>query len=148
MDRSSRGAPRRGGLARIASGGFLLALLASCSLTRTSVDSCKVNADCRAGFGIGSTCQADGFCAKAPVNPRCSRTFPEDLLTRPESYPNPIVLGSLVVIGLDSQQARENATRLAATGIIPSSRGQKRSGRRVFCRRQARRNLAPAAART
>ena len=111
----------------------LVAVLASCSLTRTSVDSCKVNADCRAGFGIGSTCQADGLCAKAAVNPRCTRTFPEDLLTRPESYPNPIVLGSLVVIGLDSQQARENATRLAATQVNEQGGLDGRLFGIVFC---------------
>lgn len=111
----------------------LVAVLASCSLTRTSVDSCKVNADCRSGFGIGSTCQADGLCAKATVNPRCTRTFPEDLLTRPESYPNIIVLGSLVVIGLDSQQARENATRLAATQVNEQGGLDGRLFGVVFC---------------
>lgn len=119
--------------ARALAGVGLLALLASCSLTRTSVDSCKVNADCRSGFGIGSTCQADGLCAKAPVNPRCTRTFPEDLLTRPESYPNAIVLGSLVVIGLDSQQARENATRLAATQVNEGGGLDGRLFGVVFC---------------
>jgi ABC-type branched-subunit amino acid transport system substrate-binding protein len=92
-----------------------LAVLASCTLTRTSVDSCTTNADCRAGFGIGSICTADGLCEKAPPNPRCTRTFPEDLLSRPESYPNAIVFGSMIVSGIESQRARENATRLAAT---------------------------------
>jgi ABC-type branched-subunit amino acid transport system substrate-binding protein len=97
----------------VLAGALLLAVLASCSLTRTSVDSCSANGDCRAGFGIGSICGADGLCQRAPPNPRCTRTFPEDLLTRPESYPNAIVVGSLVVGSIESQRARENATRLA-----------------------------------
>lgn len=93
----------------------LLAGLASCTLTRTQVDECSSNADCRTAFGIGSVCGGDGICEKAPPNPRCTRTFPEDLLTRPESYPNALVYGSLVVSNIESQKARENATRLAIT---------------------------------
>ncbi len=93
----------------------LLAAVASCTLTRTQVDECSSNADCRTAFGIGSVCGGDGICEKAPPNPRCTRTFPEDLLTRPESYPNALVYGSLVVSNIESQKARENATRLAIT---------------------------------
>lgn len=100
---------------RIATAAALLAVLASCTLTRTKVDECTSSADCRAAFGIGFTCGGDGLCEKAPPNPRCTRTFPEDLLSRPESYPNAIVYGSLVVSSIDSQKARENATRLAIT---------------------------------
>ncbi len=100
---------------RIASGAALLAVLASCTLTRTKVDDCSSNTDCRNAFGIGFVCGGDGLCERATVNPRCTRTFPEDLLTRPESYPKAIVYGSLVVGSIDSQKARENATRLALT---------------------------------
>lgn len=111
----------------------LLAVLASCTLTRTTVDSCASNGDCRAGFGIGSTCNAEGLCEKAPPNPRCARTFPEDLFSRPESYPNAIVFGSLVVGGIDSQRARENATRLAATQVNEQGGLDRRLFGVVFC---------------
>lgn len=111
----------------------LVAVLASCTFTRTSVDSCTTNADCRAGFGIGSVCTGEGLCEKAPPNPRCARTFPEDLLTRPESYPNAIVLGSLVVGGIESQRARENATRLAATQVNEQGGLDGRLFGIVFC---------------
>lgn len=112
----------------------LLALLASCTFTRTSVDSCSTNADCRAGFGIGSICKPDdGLCAKAPVNPRCTRTFPEDLLSRPESYPNAIVLGSLIVGSIESQRARENATRLAIQEVNEQGGLDGRLFGVVFC---------------
>lgn len=112
---------------------LLLAVLASCSLTRTTVDACSSNGDCRAGFGIGSICNPQGLCEKAPPQPRCTRTFPEDLLTRPQSYPNAIVLGSLVVPALESQQARENATRLAATQVNESGGLDGRLFGIVFC---------------
>lgn len=117
----------------LAFGGLLALVLASCTLTRTSVDSCATNADCRAGFGIGSVCNAEGLCEKAVPNPRCTRTFPEDLLSRPESYPNAIVIGSLVVSGIESQRARENATRLAATQVNESGGLDGRLFGIVFC---------------
>jgi ABC-type branched-subunit amino acid transport system substrate-binding protein len=112
---------------------MLALLLASCTLTRTSVDACATSADCRAGFGIGSVCNAEGFCEKPPPNPRCTRTFPEDLLSRPESYPNAIVIGSLVVSGIESQRARENATRLAATQVNEKKGLDGRLFGIVFC---------------
>jgi branched-chain amino acid transport system substrate-binding protein len=112
---------------------LLLAVLASCSLTRTTVDSCSANADCRAGFGIGSICNGEGLCEKAPPNNRCTRTFPEDLLSRPESYPNAIVLGSLVVGSIESQRARENATRLAIKEVNEQGGLDGRLFGVVFC---------------
>lgn len=100
---------------RILACAAMLALAASCTLTRSSVDACTSNADCRAAFGSGLVCGGDGLCEKAPPNPRCADAFPVDLLTRPESYPNAIVFGSLIVGGIESQRARANATRLAIT---------------------------------
>jgi ABC-type branched-subunit amino acid transport system substrate-binding protein len=120
-------------LSRALSAGALLGLTASCTLTRTSVDSCSSNTDCRGGFGIGSICNGEGLCEKAPTNPRCTRTFPEDLLSRPESYPNAIVFGSLVVSGIESQRARENATRLAATQVNEQGGLDGRLFGIVFC---------------
>lgn len=111
-----------------------VAVLASCTLTRTSVDACKASSDCRSAFGIGSVCDpGEGLCRKAPTNSRCTRTFPEDLLSRPESYPNAIVFGSLVVSGIESQRARENATRLAVTQVNEQGGIDGRLFGVVFC---------------
>lgn len=109
------------------------ALVASCTLTRTSVDACSSNGDCRTAFGIGSVCNGEGLCEKAPPNNRCTRTFPEDLLTRPDSYPNAIVFGSLIVGGIESQRARENATRLAVTQVNEQGGLDGRLFGVVFC---------------
>jgi branched-chain amino acid transport system substrate-binding protein len=94
-----------------------LALASSCTLTRTSVDKCSTNGDCRSAFGGGSICGGDGFCTRAPPNPRCTETFPGDVLTRPENYPGIILYGYEVLRGIETQQARENAVKLAATQV-------------------------------
>lgn len=105
-----------GGALAVVLGG-IVALSSSCSLTKTSVDSCSTNADCRAAFGVGRTCGSDGLCESAPVSPRCTTTFPADVLTRSESYPGVLLVGSLMDRSVESQRARENAIRLAATQV-------------------------------
>ena len=91
-------------------------LLASCSLTRPDVSDCSSNSECRASFGPGSVCGGDGLCQMAPENPRCSETHPADLLTRPEDHPNALIFGSLEDRSVVTQEARENAVRLAELG--------------------------------
>jgi ABC-type branched-subunit amino acid transport system substrate-binding protein len=93
------------------------ALAASCTLTRPRVESCASNADCRAAFGVAQVCGDDGLCEAAPPSPRCATTFPPDLLTRSESYPNALLVGALMDRGVESQRAREDAIRLAATQV-------------------------------
>lgn len=110
-----------------------LGLVASCTLTRTSVDSCKTNADCRAGFGPGFVCDGDGLCAAAPPNPRCKDTYPGDLLTRPASYPNATIFGYELLSGIDTQLARANAVRLAATQVGEQGGLDGRTFGIVFC---------------
>jgi len=121
------------GASRLLAVSALGALVVACTLTRTSVDSCTTNADCRAAFGSGRVCASDGICEVAPPNPRCTQTFPADLLTRPESYPNVLVFGALVVNGIASQAARGNATRLAATQINEQGGLDGRLFGVVFC---------------
>lgn len=96
----------------------LLALVASCTLTRKDIAECKTNAECRTTFGIGFTCGGDGYCAKsAAANKRCTQTFPADLLTRPESYPGIITIGSIMDRNVDTQKDREAAIKLATMQV-------------------------------
>ena len=88
-------------------------LVSSCTLTKTSVESCTKNSDCRAAFGALRTCGGDGLCETAPLNPRCTTTFPADVLTRSASYPGVMLVGSLMDRSVESQRARENAIRVA-----------------------------------
>ncbi|HSO33683.1 MAG TPA: ABC transporter substrate-binding protein [Labilithrix sp.] len=104
----------RGALASLT---LALVLASSCTLTRTKVDSCSQNSDCRGAFGVGRICGSDGLCEAAAVSPRCTTTFPADVLTRSESYPGVLLVGSLMDRSVESQRARENAIRLAATQV-------------------------------
>jgi branched-chain amino acid transport system substrate-binding protein len=96
------------------------ALLVSCTLTRKSVDECKTNAECRDAFGAGYSCGAGGFCAKAANNPRCTQTYPEDLLTRPQNYPGVFMIGSIMDRSVATQVDREAAIRLATMQVNDS----------------------------
>lgn len=107
--------------------------VASCTFTRTDVEECKVNADCRAVFGAGLVCGADGLCERAQPSPRCTTTFPPDLLTRPESYPNALPVGVLMDRSVETQRARENAIRLAATQVNEERGLDGRLFGLVFC---------------
>ena len=103
--------------AAVALAAVTLALTSSCTLTRTKVDSCSQNSDCRGAFGVGRTCGSDGLCEAAPANARCTTTFPPDVLTRSENYPGVLLVGALMDRSVESQRARENAIRLAATQV-------------------------------
>ena len=113
--------------------GLAALLVASCTLTKTSVDNCKKNADCRSAFGATQVCGSDGLCQIAPPSPRCTTTFPADLLTRPESYPNVLLVGALMDRSVETQKARENAIRLAATQVNEEKGLDGRLFGVVFC---------------
>lgn len=87
--------------------------LSACSLETVQRASCETDTACQAAFGFGSVCREDGFCQRAPENARCTRTFPEDLLTRPEEHRDTIVIGNLMDRSLATHAARENAAELA-----------------------------------
>lgn len=95
------------------------ALLATaCSLGTVPRSECTPES-CQATFGFGSVCGEGGYCRRVDVNPRCTKTFPADLFTRPLDHPRTIVFGSLMdrdpVTGA-SQIQRENAIELAIRG--------------------------------
>ena len=117
----------------IAAGSLALVLASSCTFTRTTVDTCTQNADCRGAFGVGRICGDDGLCAAAPANPRCATTFPEDVFSRPDSYPGVLLVGALEDRSVASQQARENAIRLAASQVNQNSGVDGRLFGIVFC---------------
>jgi ABC-type branched-subunit amino acid transport system substrate-binding protein len=112
---------------------LLFGALTSCTLTRTSVDECKTNDDCRTSFGVGKVCGAGGLCDSAPPNPRCTTTFPADVLTRPENYKNVILLGSMMDHSIPGQIAREQAILLATTQVNEQGGIDGRLFGMIFC---------------
>lgn len=107
--------------------------LASCSLSRPEITACSSSARCRAVFGPGSVCNTDGYCEKAPPNPRCAATFPEDILTRPQNYPGAVLIGSLMDRSVTTHLARESALRLAITQVREVGGLQGRAFGVVLC---------------
>lgn len=105
----------------------------SCSFTRKEITSCTQNADCRNTFGVGMVCGEQGLCTRARRNPRCTETFPPDLFTRPESYEGVITIGSLADWSIETQRAREDAVRLAATQVNEAGGVDGRRFGIVFC---------------
>ncbi len=111
----------------------MLTIATSCTLTREDVASCKKNIDCRTAFGQGLVCGSSGLCERAVASPRCTTTFPPDLLTRPASYDGVITIGALMDRSVETQRAREDAIRLAATQVNEERGLDGRSFGVVFC---------------
>lgn len=112
---------------------FLATLMASCSLGTVSRTSCKLDEECQATFGFGSVCVEGGLCRRAEPEPRCTRTFPADLLTAPEKYPDTIAIGSLMDRSLETQKARENAAELVIRSANDTGGLDGRELGVVFC---------------
>ncbi|MBX3220115.1 MAG: ABC transporter substrate-binding protein [Labilithrix sp.] len=118
---------------RLAALGVAAAIATSCTLTRDDVASCTKNADCRAAFGAGLVCGGSGLCERAPPSPRCTTTFPPDLLTRPASYEGVITIGALMDRSVETQRGREDAIRLATTQVNEEKGLDGRPFGVVFC---------------
>ena len=87
--------------------------LGACSTQTTDLVSCADNTECRDLFGLGSVCASDGFCDATEVHPRCTETYPENLLTDPELAKTHIIFGSVEERGEDIFRSFERAARLA-----------------------------------
>jgi len=112
-----------------------LAGLPSCSWVAT-VDrmECTQASDCTGAFGFGSACIEDGFCSEmAPSHPRCTKTFPEDLLERPDKYRDAIVFGTVFNRSVEKHAARERSAELAVSEANRKSGLDGRSFGLVFC---------------
>lgn len=107
------------------------ALHVRCSLEVFEPTRCESNAECRAAFGLGYACDAEGFCDAHEVDPRCELTFPEDLWQRPENYPDAILLGTLFDNSADVPEYQ--SARLAVKQVNDSQGLQGRNFALVQC---------------
>lgn len=80
-----------------------------CSLTTSDHALCIETADCRAEFGTGWVCGAEGLCSQVASEAHCNQVFPPGITEDPDA----LILGSIFDRGLDTQQAREQAAQLA-----------------------------------
>ncbi len=82
------------------------AALPACSFTGPRVTECTENATCRDAFGLTWVCGDAGYCETAPAFNRCTQTYPEDLLTRPEDYAGIPILGALADVTADNLEVQ------------------------------------------
>jgi len=111
----------------------LALVFAACSLTRPEYTECSSSSRCREVFGPGHVCSSDGLCEKSPTNARCTATYPDDLLLRPDNHPDTIIIGSLMDRSVTTQVAREDAIRLATTQVVEKKGLSGQSFGVVFC---------------
>lgn len=71
------------------------ALTVACSVvTKVDFTECAASDECRGAFGLGWVCGDAGLCQEVEAQPRCKRTYPDDLFTN-EDFRDAIILGSL-----------------------------------------------------
>lgn len=113
-----------------------LALDAGCVLTTTEQAECRSNLECRDAFGLGSVCNGDGFCEQEAINPRCTKTYPEDLLASPEKrleYKDHIVFGSVMQRDVDLFAKFELSAQLAFSQANQRGGVDERELGVIFC---------------
>ena len=99
------------------------ALTVACSVvTKVDYAECQVSADCRGAFGHNSVCGADGLCGAVRLDERCKKVYPEDLFSRPENYPDAVIIGSLL------NHAKEGGDQLMINAATLAVEGANRSG--------------------
>jgi branched-chain amino acid transport system substrate-binding protein len=96
-------------MGRLVSAGTILvaSAMVSCSFSQFVFTECELNSECQDAFGWGHIC-ADALCAPVRPNPRCSETYPSDLLLNPGRYPE------LTVIGIQFNQEEYESISLGA----------------------------------
>ena len=110
-------------------------LTGACSVvTKVDFAECQVSADCRGAFGHNSVCGEEGLCRAVALDDRCKNVYPEDLFTRPENYPDAIILGSLLNHAKEGgDQLMINAATLAVEGANSSGLTEGRLFGIVHC---------------
>jgi branched-chain amino acid transport system substrate-binding protein len=80
----------------VAGAASILAGLAGCVLNRTEQEGCRSDTECYEAFGLGTTCNSDGFCQTRRIHPRCE-TFPADFTDpdRAADYKGHVIFGSI-----------------------------------------------------
>ncbi len=88
-------------------------VLSACTLTRTDVEECSVDSECREAFGIASLCADDGYCRVLEEQERCRVTFPGDFEENPGRYPDIVLVGTIIDEGNEVHRARARAVEVA-----------------------------------
>ncbi len=110
----------------------LLSIVPACSLSTFDRKSCESSKECRDDLGFGYVCVEDGFCEVAVLNPRCTHTYPENLLSDPAEREGRVIIGSVLEQNVARHSAREHAAETAIAVTSEESGSGVRLGA-IFC---------------
>lgn len=122
---------------RVAFEVVLVAALAGCTPTRFDQSPCASHAQCREAFGFGAVCGKSGLCERVPLIARCDRTYPDDLFSKIDRYPDAVVVGTLMDRSSPAHLVRERAARLAVKAANEAGGLEGRTMALVSCDTEA-----------
>jgi len=106
-------------------------LLQACALfSKIEPSTCETTAECVDAFGIGNTCQLDGYCSIIEPISRCTTTNPPDFWDDPSAYEGAFVIGQMFDFAADASKLA--ASKLAFNDILETgSNGTWLNGRKL-----------------
>ena len=106
-------------------------LLQACTLfSEINADQCQSTSDCVDTFGMGHTCQSDGYCSVIEPISRCTTTNPPDFWDDPSAYEGAFVIGQMFDFTADASKLA--ASELAFNDILETgSNGTWLNGRKL-----------------
>ncbi len=110
----------------------LLSIVPACSLSTFDRKSCESNKECRDELGFGHVCVEDGYCDVAVLNPRCTHTYPENLLSDPAEREGRVIIGSVLEQNVARHSAREHAAE-TAIAVTDDEGGASFALGAIFC---------------
>jgi branched-chain amino acid transport system substrate-binding protein len=111
-------------------GALLCAATLSCSRSRFAYTPCTTNQQCRDAFGWGHVCE-EQLCAEVSPQPRCTETYPPDLIQRKAEFQDAIIIG--MQFDESAFEAEMDAAELAVRQVMKNEGLDGRSYGLVKC---------------
>ena len=139
--RARQRALSRAPLNLVATGLLAVGMLSSCSLSTYDRKPCETNAECQGVFGLGHVCAENGYCEAVALSPRCTHTFPENLLSDPSLAADRVVIGTVFETNVPRHLARERAAQVALKITSEEGGAENHTFGGIFCTTEE--NYAP-----
>lgn len=109
---------------------FLCLSTLSCSRSQFAYTACTTNQQCRDAFGWGNVCE-EQLCAEVSPQPRCTETYPPDLIQRKSEFQDAIIIG--MQFDQSAFEAEMDAAELAVRQVMKNEGLDGRSYGLVKC---------------
>ena len=115
---------------RFITAALLCASTLSCSRSRFAYTPCTTNQQCKDAFGWGNVCE-EQLCAEVAPEPRCTDTYPPDLIQRKSEFQDAIIIG--MQFDQSAFEAEMDAAELAIRQVMKNEGLDGRSYGLVKC---------------